>query len=412
MKAELAEAESKAVSAKVGVPMMQTTTSSGTTGAEAQVAAAQAEYASAQSSYEQARTSQLAMAGADVAKGQADFDKTQADLQRMKPLVAKDEISKQQYDGFVNAASVAESELKSAQEKLQQARQNVQIQQTVAQLAHLAHWNYAVASYDPANPATFSSAIDTALSKHANYIVEAGIPVAPAILQQVEQAGAKLAVTAVYPIVVKPPVIVNASADNSTQGNLMADYFVSDSNGKGNAVIEHVPGYAILDGFTNAFTARVKALCPGCTTTTTNVTLPELAAGQLVPTVISALKRNPSANYVVFDDGPFATGITSALAAAGLSKVKVIGEAADSAGLAALRAGTEVAWTGYSSPYATLQVVDAMFRDAEGLPIPEAQEGVQQTQLLTKANVGSVTEWNYPTDALQQFKALWQVSGR
>jgi ribose transport system substrate-binding protein len=286
----------------------------------------------------------------------------------------------------------------------------VQIQHTVAQLAHLAHWNYAVVSYDPANPATFNSAVNTALTKHANYIVEAGIPVAPAILQQVEHAGAKLAVTAVYPIAVKPPVIVNTSADNSTQGNLMADYFVSDSNGKGNAVVAHVPGYAILDGFTNAFTARVKALCPGCTTATTNVTLPQLAAGQLVPTVISALKRNPSASYVVFDDGPFATGITSALAAAGLSKVKVIGEAGDSAALAALRNGTEAAWTGYSSPYATLQVVDAMFRDAEGLPIPQAQEGIQPTQLLTKANVGSITEWNYPTDALQQFKALWNVS--
>jgi ribose transport system substrate-binding protein len=290
--------------------------------------------------------------------------------------------------------------------------QNVQIQQTVAQLAHLAHWNYALVSYDPANPATFNSAIDTALTKHANYIVEAGSPVAPAILQQVEHAGAKFAVTAVSPITVKPPVIVNASADDSTQGNLMADYFVSNSNGKGTAVIEHVPGYAILDGFTNAFTARVKALCPGCSTTMANVTLPQLAAGQLVPTVISALKRNPSANYVVFDDGPFATGITSALAAAGLSKIKVIGEAADTSGLAALRSGTEAAWSGYSSPYATLQVVDAMFRDAEGLPIDQAQEGVQPTQLLTKANVGSITEWNYPIDALQQFKALWKLSGQ
>ena len=53
-----------------------------------------------------------------------------------------------------------------------------------------------------------------------------------------------------------------------------------------------------------------------------------------------------------------------------------------------------------------------MFRDAEGLPIPQAQEGGQRTQLLTKANVGSITEWNYPTDALQQFKALWKISGQ
>jgi hypothetical protein len=53
-----------------------------------------------------------------------------------------------------------------------------------------------------------------------------------------------------------------------------------------------------------------------------------------------------------------------------------------------------------------------MFRDAEGLPIPQAQEGGQQTQLLTKANVGAMTEWNYPTGALQQFKALWKISGQ
>ncbi|MGH9704468.1 MAG: HlyD family secretion protein, partial [Candidatus Acidiferrales bacterium] len=131
MKAELAQAESKAVSAKVGVPLAQTTTSSGTVGAEAQVLAAQAEYATSQSAYEQARTSRLAVAGADVAKGQADYDKAQADLQRMQPLVAKDEISKQQYDSFVNAEQVAKSELKSAQEKLQQALQNVQIQQSM-----------------------------------------------------------------------------------------------------------------------------------------------------------------------------------------------------------------------------------------------------------------------------------------
>jgi ribose transport system substrate-binding protein len=288
----------------------------------------------------------------------------------------------------------------------------VQIQRTIAQLAHLAHWNYALVSYDPANPATFNGAIGTALTKHANYIVEAGTPVAPAILQQVQHAGAKLAVTAVAPIAVKPPVIVNASANDSTQGNLMADYFVSDSKGKGNAVIEHVPGYAILDGFTNAFTARAKALCPGCTTTMANISLPQLASGQLIPTVISALKQHPSANYLVFDDGPFATGITSALAAAGLSKIKVIGEAVDPTGLAALRTGKEAAWTGYSSPYATLQVADAMFRDAEGLPIAQAQEGVQPTQLLTKANVGSITDWNYPSDALQQFRALWKLSGQ
>ena len=31
----------------------------------------------------------------------------------------------------------------------------------------MVHWNYSQVSYDPANPATFSAAVDTALTKHA-----------------------------------------------------------------------------------------------------------------------------------------------------------------------------------------------------------------------------------------------------
>ena len=79
-------------------------------------------------------------------------------------------------------------------------------------LAALVHWNYAQASYDPANPATFSAAVDTALSKHANYIAEAGIPLTPALIQKVQQGGAKWVLTSVYPAVIKPPIIVNSNA--------------------------------------------------------------------------------------------------------------------------------------------------------------------------------------------------------
>jgi ribose transport system substrate-binding protein len=292
--------------------------------------------------------------------------------------------------------------------------QNVQVQQTIAKLAQMVHWNYAEVSYDPANPATFNSAVDTALAKHANYLVEAGLPLTPSVLQKVQQAGAKFALASVYPATVKAPVIAvsDSYANDAAMGQIVAKYFVADSHGKGNAVLEHVPAYPILGAFTDAFTATVKSTCPGCSVKFVNVTIPQLDAGQLASTVVSALKQDPSANYLVFDDGPFADGITSALAAAGLSKIKVIGEAGDPAGLAALRSGTEAAWTGYSAPYETYQDMDAMLRDAEGMPIPTAQEGVQPTQLLTKANVGSVTDWNYPTDALQQFEALWKVSGK
>ena len=102
-------------------------------------------------------------------------------------------------------------------------------------------------------------------------------------------------------------------------GKITADYFINDSGGKGNAVIEHVPAYPILDGFTTGFGNEVKAQCPGCKTSTTNVTIPDLVAGKVPSTLVSALRSNPSAKYLVFDDGPFADGVTSALSGAGLN---------------------------------------------------------------------------------------------
>jgi ribose transport system substrate-binding protein len=194
-------------------------------------------------------------------------------------------------------------------------------------------------------------------------------------------------------------------------GKIVGDYFISDSGGKGNAVIEHVPAYPILDGFTTGFANEVKAQCPGCKTSTTNVTIPDLVAGKVPSTLVSALRSNPSANYLVFDDGPFADGVTSALSAAGLSgKVKIIGEAADQAGTAALKTGQEAAWTGFDPGYEAYENMDMAFRDSEGMPIPQSEEAQQPTQLLTKDTIGSTTNWTAPTDAQAQFLKLWHLS--
>jgi ribose transport system substrate-binding protein len=293
---------------------------------------------------------------------------------------------------------------------------NVVVQKALAKLASMVHWNFSVVTYDPANIGSFSAALDTALSKHPNYVAEDGTPLTPALTQKVQAAGAKWVLTAVYPARVQLPVVTvsDAYATNAQMGRALAYYFVSDSGGKGNAVIEHVPSYPILGAFTSAFTSTVKSLCQSCTTTIVNVTIPDLAAGKVPSIVVSALRRNPSANYLVFDYGPFADGVTSALAAAGLaSKVKVIGQAADQAALSALKSGQEAAWTGFDPTYESYTMFDAMFRDLEGMPIPQAEEALQPTQILTKSNVGSINVsnefWSEPADALQQFKKLWKI---
>ena len=291
---------------------------------------------------------------------------------------------------------------------------NQKLQKSLKELAAMAKWNYAVVSYDPANPATFNAAIDTAITKKANYIAEAGIPLTPAMIKKVQDAGAKWVLTSVHPVEVKDPIIVdaNAYANDAQMGKVLADFFVSDSKGKGNVVIEHVPAYPILEGFTDGFQAEVKELCPDCKVKIQDITIPDLVAGKVPSVMVSALRSNPDADYVAFDVGPFAAGIDAALASAGLSgKVKVIGEAADEAGIAALKTGKHAAWTGFDPVYSTYVMMDAMFRDSLGMPIDQEASGLQTTQILTKDNVGDITgNWGEPTDALDQFKKLWGIS--
>jgi ribose transport system substrate-binding protein len=291
--------------------------------------------------------------------------------------------------------------------------QNALVGRTLQQLAAMAHWNYALVTYDPANPATFTAAVNTALEKHANYLAEAGTPLTPTLTQKVQAAGAKWVLTSVYPATVAPPVlaVTDSYQNDAIMGKIVADFMVADSGGKANALIEHVPAYPILNGFTDAFTARVKQLCSSCGTQMVNVTIPDLVAGRVPSTLVSALRSNSSANYLVFDDGPFADGIQAPLAAAGFAgKVKIIGEAADQAGIAALKTGQQAAWTGFDPSYQSYEMMDSMLRDSEGMPVSQAQEGVQPTQLLTKQTVGSISNWSAPSDAVSQFKTLWHVS--
>jgi membrane fusion protein, multidrug efflux system len=134
-KAALQQAESQANAAQQMVPLTANTTASANTAAAAQVADAQAEEARARASYQQAASSDIKAAEATVRARQADADRAQADLARMQPLVDKAEISRQQYDSYVAAARVAQSNLDAAREKLGSVQQDASIRQAAVNAA-------------------------------------------------------------------------------------------------------------------------------------------------------------------------------------------------------------------------------------------------------------------------------------
>ena len=65
---------------------------------------------------------QLSAARANVVQAEASAIKAQADLQRYKPLVDKDVISKQQWDAAVAAADATKAQVASAQHTEQAAQ--------------------------------------------------------------------------------------------------------------------------------------------------------------------------------------------------------------------------------------------------------------------------------------------------
>ena len=130
-KADYADAVSMAEAARVNVPITSVNTNSQTSTAQADIENATAGIAAARQQY--------AAANAQLAEAQANNVKAQNDLARYKQLVAKEEISQQQYDQAVAAAnasaaavdaarasaSAAEHQVRQAQSRLSQAQANL-----------------------------------------------------------------------------------------------------------------------------------------------------------------------------------------------------------------------------------------------------------------------------------------------
>jgi membrane fusion protein (multidrug efflux system) len=117
--AALASAQANAAAADVNVPITTVNTGSNLSSADANVSGSQAGVQQAQQ--------QLEAAQASVAQAKANNTKAQADLERYKPLVEKDVISKQQFDAAVAAADAAKAQLSAAHHSEQAAKEGVQV---------------------------------------------------------------------------------------------------------------------------------------------------------------------------------------------------------------------------------------------------------------------------------------------
>ncbi|HEY1766790.1 MAG TPA: HlyD family secretion protein [Terracidiphilus sp.] len=117
--AALDSAKAAASVASVTIPITTINTGSNLRSAGADVSSAEAQVSQVQQ--------QLQAAHARVDQAQANYVKAQSDLERYKPLVAKDVISKQQFDAAVAAADASKAALADAQATEQAAQDGVRV---------------------------------------------------------------------------------------------------------------------------------------------------------------------------------------------------------------------------------------------------------------------------------------------
>jgi ribose transport system substrate-binding protein len=284
-----------------------------------------------------------------------------------------------------------------------------------AQAAHDAGWSYKDIN-SGATPATQQAAMDSAIQLHPAGILTSGIPNATIATQLAlaEQKGIWVNSSATT----DPPsgAMFDTSIANPDQlaewGKMVAAYVVVDSNGK--AVVQdfQLTAFPILLDFDKAFVAAMAEWCPTCKVTQNPQ--PASGIGTTVPgAVVSAVTRDPSTNWLIFDLGDLEIGVDAALKSAGLTGLKIGGLTADTPNIAGLKAGTQHVWTAYSLPIVAYRQVDSFARKFEGMSILMA---ALPTQLITQHNVSSlVTDSagnyvgvaNYRAD----FEQLWHTGG-
>jgi membrane fusion protein (multidrug efflux system) len=179
-KAELAAAEAAAAAARTQVPVVSITTSSQTSGAQASLESAEAGVTAAAKGVDTARA-RLVTTRARVLEARAMHTKAEQDLERMKQLVAKEEISKQQYDAAVAAADGSRAALDGAEAAVQEAERGVETAE-----AHLVQVRTAVSQAQAGIEATRAGPDQVAVMKSNATSAEARVQQAAAALDRAQ----------------------------------------------------------------------------------------------------------------------------------------------------------------------------------------------------------------------------------
>jgi len=277
-------------------------------------------------------------------------------------------------------------------------------------------WTVDDLTYDPANPATLDSTLETALSEEPDAILTtgalitqlesfipkaraAGIPVIPTFTPEEGQEG-------VYPV-------LNTAAQYAYHSRILTETLLAQAAETGDTphVLEiTVPEVAaILAPIQKGVKQSLSEHCSGCKHDVLDVSLADLFAGTSSQQAVSYLQSHPDVKYVISDSAQIGTGLNEAIAAAGLTDVKTYGIQASDVQVKDLTDGAEGAWTVGSFVVDGWILADQVARVVVGDPT-EVWSETHTGYVATSENAGDIQDPAdplFPADFEDEFAALW-----
>ena len=275
-------------------------------------------------------------------------------------------------------------------------------------------WDLTTITYDPSDPQGPNAAMQQAVDAGADFIAISGQPVT-AIETALAAAKAKnIPVFAMFGENEADPdkgVVAVVGGLNTTAANAqnLADWVISDSKGEADSLLVNLPDFTILQYAEKQLTDHYNESCTTCKLDVLETTIADLTAGNVPGQVVSYLQSHTDVKYVNVAIGDLATGLPEAIAAAGITGVKISGGVPNVDQIQSLIDGTTNAWKALPRVSAAWMMVDAMARYDQDMDTT-VDEVVAAAPIFTPENVEEpATDYAGVPGYEDQWKALWGV---
>ena len=273
------------------------------------------------------------------------------------------------------------------------------------------------------DPNEWGRGIEQAIADQADLIFLLGVP-AIAVAPQIADAEA-----AGIPVLTSlqgtpgkttadvPGLVGDVGFDYRIPGRMLGQWFVADSGGTGNALILSSDDNTSSTDVWGAMEEEITRLCPDCTFTREDSTVPEWGDGTLQQRTKSLMQADPTITHILAVYDGMTLAIEPALVELGLEEtVRVAGFNGTPAVMANVQAGTAVKMdVGNPNMWFSAGAVDAVFSVLLGGE-PVEDSGVP-FRIFTEENIGDLDtsvedpmDW-YGIDPLAEYRTLWGLGG-